>query len=804
MVCWVIHSRGDDAASLDAGSESLLLKTLKPEGAPFAVVHLSPSFMSDMSTLCELSGSFFLVFVRYVIDLSTYICLLVFSPVMMLSAKRDTIDSFSSLTDDRSRRSSAQSNAVLVLPFRNDSRWSNPRWSNPNATALSPPPTASSSLPVQSKGVHLRLRSDSGLSLHTNQSAFRQYTNYNSDGSLRSLSSHTHKQSLSGSSSIDNLRLASKQNTLKKKTFPPPKALPDFFDPAVIKLAFANPTISQRLCRFAASTNSAADMHFLLKVDEYSKVFSNMTALISQIAADFTGVTATSPVDLPMDLCNNLKNSTKQCARSALPSLEKLYRDAKATVEERLAHTLYPEYVKYQLSQCMRSSLSVSRCLTGGFKSAYPGLGDAFCLSDPLEPDNPIVFASDGFLSMSGFKRNEVMQKNCRFLQGISTDAVSARRLNEAVSAGRETTELLINHRKDGTPFWNLLFICPLLENGSIRYFLGAQINVSESMGSDYKDILRVLNFGLPVEDLSSPTNRTQRSQETPVCRPQTAMEREPAESVNSSQGTHRSRFFRRFSRKAPRPTVSTPIVPSVAKGETLPPSKRRAYTGRSPQQGDSSMDEFSTPYSRFIVMRYIPPVTGHHVLAEKRHYQPRMPVAFCSSFALSLLGLKSQEAEAVIGRDIFGVLSSGYITSASGNRAGLRTAVGEKMMAGEPLSVDLMASVETISSTTAMKMQQQSPQQQQQQQQQHQYQHSMKHSRNRSVIRSPRTPPQDENFSNGQHSRLSNTLDRGAEILSNVFFGPKMRKLVSHWTPLKDEEGSVKWVVLILTPATA
>lgn len=53
-----------------------------------------------------------------------------------------------------------------------------------------------------------------------------------------------------------------------------------------------------------------------------------------------------------------------------------------------------------------------------------------------------------------------------------------------------------------------------------------------------------------------------------------------------------------------------------------------------------------------------------------------------------------------------------------------------------------------------------------------------------------------------GRPPRLSETLDRGAEILSNVFFGPKMKKLVSHWAPLKDGHGNVGWVVLVLTGA--
>ncbi|KAK4226746.1 hypothetical protein QBC38DRAFT_219264 [Podospora fimiseda] len=710
----------------------------------------------------------------------------------MLSAKRDTIDSLSSLSEDRSRRSSFQSsNAVLVLPFRNESRWS-----NLNTTALSPPPTASNAPPLtQSKNIHLRLRSDSGLSLHTNQPAFRQYTDYNSDGSLRSKYSYARSQSLRGSSSSDNVRWAFKKTPVVKQTFGPRKTLPDFFDPAVIKLVFANPTTSQRLCRFASSRSSAADMEFLLKVDEYSRAFSSVTTLISQISADFTGVTATSPVDFPIDIFNNLKNSTKQCTRSALPTLEKLYRDAKSTVEERLAQTLYPEFVKHQLSQCMRSSLSVSRSLTGGFKSAYPGLGNAFCLTNPLEPDNPIVFASDGFLTMTGFQRSEVMHKNCRFLQGISTDPISARRLSEALAAGRETTELLINHRKDGTPFWNLLFICPLFENGSIRYYLGAQINVSESMGSDYKDILRVLNFGLPGEDVSSPTHKTQKSQEIPAWRSQAATDAELADNVYGPQASHRNRFFRRFSRKSSRPTVSIPTPPSAPIVDSAATAQRRAYAGRSPKLGGSSIDEFSTPYSRFVVMRYLPPVTDHQ--AEKRHYQPRMPVAFCSAFALGLLGLKSHETESIVGRDIFGVMSSGCITSATGGRTTLRTTVGEKMMAGETLSLDLMASVETSAAGTKVQYQSQNQQQ------------SSKHSRNGSANRSPMSYSSESDggnsyLSSSQHSRLSDTLDRGAEILSNVFFGPKTRKLVSHWTPLKNEDGTVEWVVLILTPATA
>ncbi|KAK3379176.1 hypothetical protein B0T24DRAFT_589768 [Lasiosphaeria ovina] len=692
----------------------------------------------------------------------------------MLSVERNTIESHSTLGEKRSRRGSVQSNPVLVLPFRFD-----PRESILNTTALSPPPVSGAPKP-QPKNLHLRLRSDSGLSLHTNQSAFRQYTDYNPDGSTRSVAVSKRPLSFDEAGHADNISLGSGSAHFRDHS-PRGRSIPNFFDRDVIKLAFCNPTTGQRLCRFAQTRHCAADVEFLLKVDEYTRALGSMTNLIGHISTHFTGVAATSPLRLPADLSANLKASTKHCARSVLPPLERLYQDAKASVEERLAKSLYPDFIKYQLSQCMRSSLSVSRSLTGGFKSAYPGLGDAFCLTNPLEPDNPVVYASDGLLRMSGFSRHDVMNKNCRIMQGIYTDNDTTRRIREAVSLGQEAAELIVNHRKDGSPYWNLLFVCPLRENGSVRYYLGAQINVSESMGSDYKDILRILNFTLPGEDLSP---RTIPTQERPVWKApvgQNEWMSEKAPSLRSPiKRSHRHRFFRRFSRKSrpdrPPPRPTTPSTSTSASAAEDPPSaKRRAFTTRNPQL-ERETDEFSTPYSRFFVLRYAPvSPSQQHLSTDKRHSLPRLPVAFCSSFALELLGLKVTDADAIIGRDIFSVLAD-YINSPSVNRS-LRVNVTDKIAAGETISVDLMASANAPSK-------QQPP----------------KHSRTGSAIRTG-GPALLE--SESSRPRLSDTLDRGAEILSHVFFGPKMRKLVSHWAPLEDGQGAVGWVVVVLTPAT-
>ncbi|KAK4188767.1 hypothetical protein QBC35DRAFT_381861 [Podospora australis] len=716
----------------------------------------------------------------------------------MLSVKRDTFDSLSTWSDDQSRRGSTQSTTpVLTLPYPNDQRSSLTNIT----TALSPPPTKASppqSLPHTTQfrtqqqqqqqpsghGTRVRLRSDSGLSFHTNQAAFRQYTDYSSDGSVRSHSSRTSPNSIEVGSIDTAVSLSPKPNL--NEALIQAKLLPDFFDPAVIKLAFSNPTIGHRLCQFAKGRDSAADMEFLVKVDEYCRAFSGLITVIGQINEDFTGVTATTPLDLPDEITNILKSNTKHCARSALPALEKLYREAKAAVEQRLTETLYPEFVKHQLSHCMRSSLSVSRTLTGGFKSAYPGLGDAFCLTDPLELDNPVVYASDAFLSLAGYQRNEILQKNCRFFQGISTDPAAIRRLSEALTAGRETTELLINHRKDGTPFWNLLFVCPLYEQGSIRYFLGAQINVSESMGSDYKDILRILNFGLSGEETAVKASTQPFDQ--PIWRTPISMEPErPLSSQGTHSSSHRHRFFRRFSRKSARSPsrIPRPSTPSAPLKDDVPLDRRCTTPVRSPQT-DFAIDEHSTPYSRFFVMKYIPPTSIHFHHDRKYCNHTRMPIAFCSSFALNLLGLKSGGSELVLEQDIFCVLA-GYTNSASAIR-NLRTTVSEGMAAGEPVSVDLMA---TATQTT-------DPQS-----------NTRPLSNNTGLNRMLSVRGGGHGHGTGEDlmvvpssSRIGDTLDRGAEILSQVFFGPKLRKLVSHWTPLKNADGEVEFVVVILTPA--
>lgn len=84
-----------------------------------------------------------------------------------------------------------------------------------------------------------------------------------------------------------------------------------------------------------------------------------------------------------------------------------------------------------------------------------------------------------------------VIGRNCRFLQGPKTNPFSIRRIREKLEAGKEHYETFLNYRRDGSPFMNLLMCTPLMDSkGTVRYFLGAQVDVSglakECAGLEY------------------------------------------------------------------------------------------------------------------------------------------------------------------------------------------------------------------------------------------------------------------------------------------------------------------------------
>nr|AML78469.1 putative LOV domain-containing protein [Cercis canadensis] len=104
-----------------------------------------------------------------------------------------------------------------------------------------------------------------------------------------------------------------------------------------------------------------------------------------------------------------------------------------------------------------------------------------FVITDPRLPDNPIIFASDSFLELTEYSREEILGRNCRFLQGPETDPATVRKIREAIDNQAEVTVQLINYTKSGKKFWNLFHLQPMRDQkGEVQYFIGVQLDGSQ------------------------------------------------------------------------------------------------------------------------------------------------------------------------------------------------------------------------------------------------------------------------------------------------------------------------------------
>lgn len=106
--------------------------------------------------------------------------------------------------------------------------------------------------------------------------------------------------------------------------------------------------------------------------------------------------------------------------------------------------------------------------------------GTGFILTDPRLEDDPIVYVNRSFLDMTGYEADEVLGRNCRFLQGPDTDPDRIDELRQAVRQRRPVAVELRNYRKDGSTFWNEVHVSPVRdERGEVVRFVGVQVDVS-------------------------------------------------------------------------------------------------------------------------------------------------------------------------------------------------------------------------------------------------------------------------------------------------------------------------------------
>ncbi|KAG2261612.1 hypothetical protein Bca4012_013676 [Brassica carinata] len=138
-----------------------------------------------------------------------------------------------------------------------------------------------------------------------------------------------------------------------------------------------------------------------------------------------------------------------------------------------------------------RNCLRGADCLSSSLVISLGRIKQSFVLTNPCLPDMPIVYASDAFLTLTGYKRHEVLGQNCRFLSGVDTDSAVLYEMKECILKGQPCTVQILNYsnRKDKSTFWNLLHISPVRNaSGKTAYFVGVQMEAS-CRDSESKDL---------------------------------------------------------------------------------------------------------------------------------------------------------------------------------------------------------------------------------------------------------------------------------------------------------------------------
>ncbi|GLQ78568.1 signal transduction histidine kinase [Mesorhizobium huakuii] len=136
----------------------------------------------------------------------------------------------------------------------------------------------------------------------------------------------------------------------------------------------------------------------------------------------------------------------------------------------------------------MTDDLHVEHGKGDPFAAAIRATRMSMVITDPRRPDNPIVFANDAFLRLTGYERHEVLGKNCRFLQGPKTDKAAVAQIRTAIEDNADVSVDILNYRKDGSTFWNALYISPVSnDKGEVQFFFASQLDVSDRKRSEHR-----------------------------------------------------------------------------------------------------------------------------------------------------------------------------------------------------------------------------------------------------------------------------------------------------------------------------
>lgn len=112
---------------------------------------------------------------------------------------------------------------------------------------------------------------------------------------------------------------------------------------------------------------------------------------------------------------------------------------------------------------------------------AIESVSEGIIITDASLPDQPIIYSNQGFFNITGYTPEEVLGRNCRFLQGAGTDPNTIKAISTALAKCKSFEGDILNYKKDGTAFWNHLRVYPITnQNGKMTQMVGFQSDITE------------------------------------------------------------------------------------------------------------------------------------------------------------------------------------------------------------------------------------------------------------------------------------------------------------------------------------
>ncbi|MEP6516104.1 PAS domain S-box protein [Microcoleus vaginatus] len=154
---------------------------------------------------------------------------------------------------------------------------------------------------------------------------------------------------------------------------------------------------------------------------------------------------------------------------------------ANAVVEMRVVETEWDGEMAYLATLRDITDRKRAEEMLWLYDRAIAASSTGFTIYDATDPEHPIIYCNPAFESMTGYRRQEIIGKNCRFLHGSDTDPAAVEIIRQALQTESECKVILKNYRKDGTAFWNCFSISPVRDRlGKLTHFIGVQRDITE------------------------------------------------------------------------------------------------------------------------------------------------------------------------------------------------------------------------------------------------------------------------------------------------------------------------------------